>query len=280
MKIIIFFLGIISLISCGKKPQTFSDNKYNLINVKGGKFVNKNSNMYGKQVFIHDFLIGKFEVTQKEWTEIMGKNPSHFKGDTFPVEMVSWYDCIEFCNRLSIKDGLEPFYIINKEEPDKENKSEFDDKKWLVTFNIKSTSYRLPFEIEWEYAASGGQESKNFFFSGGNKIDDVAWYWVNSGEKKLEGNWHWDVIKKNKNRTKTTGSKVPNELGIYDMSGNVREWCNDWFSDFDVPAGKVKVQRGGGWMGSEERCKTSNRHFFEANGFGPDQGLRLCRSIH
>lgn len=87
------------------------------------------------------------------------------------------------------------------------------------------------------------------------------------------------MLENNRNRTKPVGSKNPNELGLYDMSGNVREWCEDWFEDGEVSSGLVRVQRGGGWIGAEYRCESANRHSFEASGKGPDQGFRVCRSI-
>ena len=129
-------------------------------------------------VTVSDFYIGKYEVTQAQWKAVMGKNPSHYKGENRPVERVSWYDIQKFIEKLNAKTGKR---------------------------------YRLPTEAEWEYAARGGNQSKGYKYSGSNDIGSVAWYTNNSGD-----------------RTHPVGQKQPNELGLYDMTGNVWEWCSDW----------------------------------------------------
>ncbi len=142
------------------------------------------------QVTLSSFYIGKYEVTQKQWQEVMGNNPSYFKGDDLPVEQVSWYDCVDFCNKLSQKEDLTPCYSGSGAK---------------ITCNWNANGYRLPTEAEWEYAAKGGNKSKGLRFSGSKKLRSVAWYYGNSS------------------KTNQVGQKQANELGIYDMtamSGN------------------------------------------------------------
>ena len=250
-----------------------------LVLLKGGTFKNTNYNFYGKNdTSISDFYIGKYEVTQKEWNAVMESNPSQFQGDNLPVEMVSWYDCVDYCNKRSEKEGLQPYYNIDKSKQDPENKSKNDTIKWIVTINKDANGYRLPTEAEWEYAADGGQKSKNYTYSGSNDVNKVAWYWKNTGDKKLSGAWSWPEIQANKNQTQSVGKKKHNELALYDMSGNVREWCSDWYIDNNGKNTSMRVWKGGGWIGDESCCVPSFRGQLDANGVGPDQGFRICRN--
>jgi formylglycine-generating enzyme len=273
-KLFILLLATIMLFvsSCSQKvPDHF-------VLVKGGTFINTKSNLYRKNITIHDFYIGKYEVTQKEWIKIMGNNPSKFKGDNLPVETVSWYDCIEYCNKRSLKEGLKPHYNIDKANIDKNNTDSIDDIKWTVTTNSQANGYRLPTEAEWEYAAGGGQLSKSYKYSGSDNIDEVAWFWQNSGDKNLTGTWSWTVLEQNHCKIKPVGGKKPNELGLYDMSGNVREWCAERFESSETDKPQGRVWRGGGWMGGDFCCESPFRSNLQANGKGPDQGFRVCRN--
>lgn len=234
--------------------------------VEGGTFKNTNSNYYDKNVTVSSFYISKFEVTQKEWETVMGSNPSYFKGDNLPVEQVSWYDCIEYCNKRSIKEGLTPYYNIDKSKKDPNNKNDYDDIKWIVTIN-GGNGYRLPTEAEWEYAAGGGQSSKSYTYSGSDSVGEVAMY--------------------NKISTKPVGDKKANELWLYDMSGNVWEWAQDWYGDLESnradPKGSLsgsnRVISGGSWDYLGNYCEVSYR-----DGDYPDSGstyigFRVVRSL-
>lgn len=270
--------------SSGTAPENF-------VLVNGGTFKNTKSNYYGKGVTLSSFYIGKFEITQKEWVEVMGSNPSKFRGDNLPVEMVNWYDAVEYCNKRSIRESLKPYYKIDKNQKDPNNEpdpriGELDTIKWTVTINPGADGYRLPTEAEWEYAAGGGQMSNSYTYSGSDDVDSVAWYWKNAGDTALTGFWNWPAIQQNHDQTKPVGGKKPNELGLYDMSGNVREWCWDWYGDLETnvtdpkgsQSGYDRVWKGGGWIGAEFCTESAYRGQLAANGTGPDQGFRVCRS--
>ncbi|TYP73124.1 formylglycine-generating enzyme family protein [Paenibacillus methanolicus] len=252
----------------------------NMVLVEGGAFQHAKSSFYGNGAAIESFYIGQYEVTQQEWADIMGGNPSTFKGVDLPVEMVSWYDVVEYCNKRSLQEGLAPYYQIDKTKADPNNKSEYDPLKWTVTINADANGYRLPTEAEWEYAAGGGQLSKSYTYSGGNNADEVAWYWRNAGDQYLSGDWNWPIIESNHSRTHAIGGKKPNELGLYDMSGNVREWCWNWYAESGAPTngGSWRVLKGGGWMGDVKSSELAYRGKFEASGYGPDQGFRVSRN--
>ena len=189
------------------------------------------------RVTVSNFYIGKYEVTQKQWSQVMGGNPSHFKGDNLPVGKVSWYDVQEFITRLNSMTGK---------------------------------VYRLPTEAEWEFAARGGVKSTGFAFAGSNNPVDVAWFKHNSGGS-----------------CRPVGSRGSNELGIYDMSGNVWEWVFDWSANYS-PAdwtnplgpqnGVNRVLRGGSWPYDAHYCRVSYRNGSAPGNRGADVGFRLAMS--
>lgn len=175
-----------------------------------------------------DFWISIYEVTQKLYTSVMRSNRSFFKGDNLPVEHVSWFDAVEFCNRLSIKAGLKPYYNIDKKNNDLLNKN--TGIRWVVTIVEDSDGFRLPASGEWELAARGNGSTR---YSWGEKMDgDYCWYRENS-----------------QGRTHPVGSKKPNVNGIYDTCGNVWEWCFDWHSSY---YGLHRVIRDGHYNLSED----------------------------
>lgn len=188
------------------------------------------------KVTVASYSIGKYEVTQADWREIMGSDPPElsFKGcDNCPVEGVSWNDVQDFLKKLNAK--------------------------------YPGKNYRLPLEVEWEFAARGGAQSRGYKkYAGSNDLGSVAWYDANSGAK-----------------THTVGSKSPNELGLYDMSGNVSEWCQDTCHSYPCDGKntidcEARVIRGGDWEGYISGCRAAARNEDQADGFGGDVGFRLA----
>lgn len=273
-------LGLVSVIADSRQDQKSPiETHEDFVFIQGGSFINPTSNLYQTDIIVQDFFIGRYPVTQREWVEVMGSNPSQFVDEDKPVENVSWYDAILYANTKSILEGLGPFYNIDNVNEDPNNLSLDDDVRWIVTLNKEANGYRLPMEIEWEYAAGGGQESRGYAFSGSDDPDEVAWYFSNSGDEHLTGLWHGPALEANHNSTKSVGQKSANELGLYDMSGNVREWVWNWYGDdLDPLSGTGRVIRGGGWVGDEETAKTYVRREMEAHYRFPDLGFRLVRN--
>ena len=199
----------------------------------------------------NDCSIGKYLVTQALWEQVMGSNPSKKKGGSRPVENVSWFDCIDFCNRLNEREGLEQvYYTFNN----------------TVTCDFTANGYRLPTNWEWWYAAKAEQE---FVYAGSDNIDEVAWYSGNS-DRRIHG----------------VGQKKPNGFGLYDMSGNVDECCWDWYTGEALVEGEtgpltgtVRVLRGGGWRGGANGARIDSCRWGKPTGRFNDQGFRLARTL-
>ncbi|MBM4404108.1 MAG: SUMF1/EgtB/PvdO family nonheme iron enzyme [Candidatus Cloacimonetes bacterium] len=244
-----------------------------LIRVEGGVFEmgdhfneGENDERPRHLVKLYPFYIAKYQLTQKAWLEVMGNNPSYHRGDDLPVESVSWLDAVAYCNQRSVMEGLVPCFSLDGNPEPK------DWSRGTVYCRFAANGYRLPTEAEWEYAARGGKGSSGYRYAGSNNEMEVAWCKDNSGMK-----------------LQPIGGKKPNELGIHDMSGNVWEWCWDWFdAKFYTPKpilnptgpdqGGNKVLRGGSFSYHAGFMRVSCRHHFGANLRYDGNGIRLVRS--
>jgi formylglycine-generating enzyme required for sulfatase activity len=221
-----------------------SKNICQMVEIPGGK-IELNDDRTKKKwiVELEPFLLAEFPVTQDIYYEIIKESPSTFKGTNRPVETITWIDAAVFCNSLSQKTGLESCYTFNTDTAE-------------IAFNSKANGFRLPSEAEWEYACKAGTTEVRY-----GEIDEIAWY------------------KKNSNgRTNDVGLKKPNAWGLYDMLGNVWEWCSDIYDE--TVYGSYRIIRGGGWNDEERGCLATNRRRSHPVLFKIDDlGFRLARSI-
>jgi formylglycine-generating enzyme required for sulfatase activity len=221
--------------------------KLELVKVAAGSF-DMGSNEYDSEKPIHrvnlrEFMISKYPVTQAQYQAVIGKNPSHFKGNQNPVEKVSWHDAVKFCQKLAQKTR---------------------------------EKVRLPTEAEWEYAAKGGNQSEGYKYAGSDSLDEVGWYNGNTTFLAIFGG-----------KTQPVGQKRENELGIYDMSGNVWEWCEDvWHENYNgaptdgsawLTGGKQnrRALRGGSWFNNVIVCRSAFRGRLDADGRDSNFGFRV-----
>ncbi|NLO43483.1 MAG: formylglycine-generating enzyme family protein [Candidatus Cloacimonetes bacterium] len=285
--IIIFILSLsILFFSCGEKTTepTIPDIA-DMIHVSGGTFIMGRTQGSGESnelpthsVTLNSFSIGKYQVSQSEYQAIMGSNPAsgYGVGSYYPVYYVSWYDAIKYCNLRSMSEGFMPVYSISgSTNPDDWGSvPSSSNATWNVAVcNWNANGYRLPTEAEWEYAARGATNNPDYLYSGSDIIDDVAWYCDNSSKARL------------------VGGKSANGLGIYDMSGNVYEWCWDRYvwdyyesSPSNNPSGpengSYRVLRGGSWVNYRDRCRVSYRGYFAPYNEGNYVGFRVCRTAN
>jgi formylglycine-generating enzyme required for sulfatase activity len=229
-----------------------------MIDVSAGTFQMGSERGLNNELPIHsvtltrDFLISKYEIDQRTYEIVIGENNSSEINRFYPADNISWMEAIQFCNKLSEMDELDPSYTINGED---------------VTFDYSANGYRLPTEAEWEYTCRAGSDA---LFAGNGVLLDMGWFNGNSGYKEHK-----------------PGGKLANDWDIFDMHGNVWEWCWD-FDQYDYyssspgtdptgPAtGDTRIIRGGCCLDGENYCRSSNRTFFES---GEKRcGIRLVKN--
>jgi formylglycine-generating enzyme required for sulfatase activity len=231
-----------------------------MVEVASGTFNNGSSN-----VTLSKFYISTTEITQEMYEDLIGFNPSAFKESNLrPVEKVSFYDALEYCNALSVHQGLSKVYTITNRTPS----TGYPIMSATVTADFTKDGYRLPTEAEWEFAARGGTKSNGYVYAGSNTLDSVGWYLNNANST-----------------THDVATKLPNELGLYDMSGNVWEWCWDWYSStypsiaqldpLGPTSGNERTLRGGCWSHVISDSTVTRRGFWIPSGVYDDLGFRV-----
>jgi len=230
--------------AAGPNPQSEIHNPKSgdseMVQLPGGRFVMGDKDEIDApphEVMVGPFYIDKHLVTQEQYQKVMGDNPSRWKGAANPVEGVRWSDAVKFCNARSRVEGLVPCYDLQT---------------WQC--NFEANGYRLPTEAEWEYACRAGTETAFFFGNTPAQLGDYAWFDKNSG-----------------GHPQPVGQKRPNPWGLYDMCGNLWQWCNDFYQVDYYPEsarenprgpkeGETKVVRGGAWKFSDQNCRSGYRY--------------------
>ena len=251
--------------SASQKIKKYGKTKFkDMVIINGGKYKPSFSD---EEKEVYTLEVSKYQVTQDMWIEVMGYNPSYFKGGKRPVEGISWWDALEYCNKLSEKYNLKPVYDLSKKEKSilKINQLNEDSKYPSIADFRKTEGFRLPTELEWEWFAKGGEVAIqdgtfNFKYSGSKNIDEVAWYGDNSG-----------------NQTHNVGMKKTNQLGLYDCSGNVWEWCCDGVA-YDESKLNRRI-RGGAWNYSSDFCDILCRNYMQSTFNINYIGFRIVRTI-
>lgn len=254
----------------------------NLILINGGTYLmgspetemQRETDEVQHEVKVSDFYIGRYEVTQKEYEEVMGENPSNFEGENLPVENVTWYEAIEYCNKLSEKEGLTPVYTIDGEN---------------VSWDRSANGYRLPTEAEWEYAARAGTTSP---FNTENSISDEEANYYGHYPYGIEENYFTQENLETepgqyRQTTVEVNSFSPNKWGFYNIHGNVAEWCFDYYGAYDLEntdnpsgptTGTLRVNRGGGWNDYAKHLRCAYRASATPDQKMSNIGFRVVRN--
>ncbi|WP_440954009.1 formylglycine-generating enzyme family protein [Methanosarcina sp. Mfa9] len=267
--IMLLFCGVLGCTGTGETDETESDYTNSIgmefMKIPAGEFMMgspsdeegrcDNEGPVHKVTIEESYYLGKYEVTQEQWREVMGSNPSYFKGDDLPVEKVSWNDVQEFIEKLNEMEGTD--------------------------------EYRLSSEAEWEYACRAGTTTRYYFGDDDSKLKDYAWY---GGYATCE-EWKKYIDKiMREGRTHPVGQMKPNPWGLYDMHGNVWEWCQDkWHDDYDgAPSdgsawedgsSSVRVNRGGGWFDYVDVCRSASRGGNDPGNRNGALGFRVLREL-
>ena len=216
-----------------------------------------------KEIF--DLEVCRYQTTQKMWLEVMENNPSKFKGIYKPVDTVTWWQALEFCNKLSEKYNLEPVYDLSKKRILMINQLGEEKASPDIADFKKTEGFRLPTEFEWEWFARGGQiaideGTFSYKYSGSDNVDKVAWYDKNSNGESQD-----------------VGSKNPNQLGLFDCSGNVWEWCFN--KNESTKNNNYRRIKGGSWFSEASWCSISPRFYYNSIYSCSDIGFRIVRTI-
>jgi formylglycine-generating enzyme required for sulfatase activity len=235
------------------------------VRINGGTFImgspasetGRDDDEIQHRVTVSAFYMGRYEVAQADYEEVMGTNPSETKGFNLPVTNVSWFDAIEYCNRLSQRERLTPAYTISGSGNNR-----------TVEWNRNANGYRLPTEAEWEYACRAGTTTA--YNTGAAINNNTGWHWANSGR-----------------RMHPVGEKPANAWGLHDMHGNVQEWCWDWYGEYGttnqtdpvgVTSGASRVRRGGSYLDNGQRLRSAWRSIsITPDSRVIDIGFRLVR---
>ena len=259
-----------------KKGKSGTPTFRDMVVVNGGKYT---PSFFNEEREVFDIEVCKYPVTQDMWMEVMEENPSEFKGGRRPVENVSWWDALEYCNKLSEKYNLEPVYDLSKKDEGilKINQLGGETEYPNIADFRKTEGFRLPTVLEWEWFARGGEVAIqdgtfNYEYSGSSNIDEVAWYKENSGRQ-----------------THDVGTKKPNQLGLYDCSGNVWEYCYDTYTFGYIPEELAYIYdasqddryvRGGAW-GIDSYCSSVFNNEISISNTDESEylGFRIVRTI-